>query len=124
MPTADISLIDLYNDIDWTDAEQELSRWRDHAPSMPINKTPTEDFKLQYRCTLLAYALPEEVVVDKLPDWTLEKQQTARWLLQMAGVWNHVAEWLLQHKLIGPAPTDESEQTTFDLEGDLSHAPA
>ena len=121
MSTDYISLIDLYNDIDWTDAEQELDRWKDHAPFMSINKTPTDDFKLKYRCTLLSYALPKEVIVDNLSDWTLEKQQTARWLLQMAGVWNHVTEWLLQHKLIGPAPTDEREQTTFDLERDLSH---
>ena len=121
MSTDNISLIDLYNDIDWTDTEEELARWRNNTPSLFIDKTPTDDFKFQYRCTLLAYALPEEVVVEKLPDWTLEKQQTARWLLQMAGVWNHVTEWLLQHKLIGPAPIDESEQTTLDLERDLSH---
>lgn len=33
----------------------------------------------------------------------------------MAGVWDQVVEWLVNHKLLGPAPEDESDQLQLNF---------
>ena len=49
----------------------------------------------RYRCTLLAHALPEEMVGD-IPEKTDQTQQAARQALKAQGVWDQILDELVR----------------------------
>ena len=61
------------------------------------------DLRTRYRYTLLAYALPEEIVGD-LPDWTPQRQEDARQCLVAEGVWAQVVDILIEKGLMQEKP--------------------
>ena len=102
------SLLDLYNSIDWSTSKEALSAWGKSSPNLPNN----EDSNRLLRLSLLVYALPPDIVGPQ-PYWTLERNQHARYLLHLAGVWSAVVDWLITRKLIGPTPEDTSTQLSL-----------
>lgn len=108
-----MTLADLYDSIDWSETEEALSRWKTLAPQSSTDE-PEESFTRNFRIQLLLYALPSEIVGDQ-PDSTPEIQQTARFALKSAGVWESIVDTLLAHKLLTPADSDASDQLTLSL---------
>ena len=106
-----MTLLDLFDSLDWSNAEANLKRWEtENNPS----DTPDPQFNTRFRQTLLRYALPIEIV-GKMPEWTTEKQKSARWALKSAGVWDQVVDILIKKGLLEapPEPLEDPNQLTM-----------
>ena len=104
------TLKNLVDDLDWTKSEVALDKWkRTASPNRDDNVGTTLG-----RLRLLLHALPTEIV-GQIENQSDERQQAARYFLSMAGVWDQVVEWLVNHKLLGPAPEDESDQLQLNF---------
>ena len=90
-----VSIATIYKELDWSKAAESLSKWeKDRKPE----ERDYEDFKKEWRCTLLAYSLPHEATL--LDDWTPERSQEARYQLHIAGVWPQVVKLLIKHNIM------------------------
>lgn len=93
-----LTLSDLYNSLDWIGLKtggQYLFGSR------------------KFRETLLAYALPTQIV-GELHGQSPERQHEARVALKAAGVWDQVVDWMIAQHLLGPE--DPDAQLTFQLD--------
>ena len=86
-----MTLTDFYRRIDWSSAEETLSKWQNEHKKESTNP----EFSKNFREGLVAYALPEQIV-GELPDWTEERQKTARVALTYAGVWGQICDMLVE----------------------------
>ena len=108
-----MTLAELYSFIDWSETEQTLARWKTLAmPSIGV-ETP-EDFQTRFRYALLLYALPTEIVGEQ-EGWSIERQQSARYALGAAGVWNQVVDYLIERGLLGPLEAEEASHLTLSF---------
>jgi hypothetical protein len=106
-----MTLADLYNSIDWSSAEEALTKWQiEHKQETRGNPEFAKDF----REGLVAYSLPPEIVGD-LPDWTDDRQRTARVALKYAGVWDQICDRLVEYGLLGTIDRKAKEQLTMNF---------
>ena len=78
-----MTLRQLYDAIDWSGAEEAYLKW---SKGKEVADEDIPDFKEAWRTALLLCALPKEMLPEKAQkDWTLERQQEARWMLNAAG---------------------------------------
>jgi len=108
-----MTLADLYSKIDWSSAEEALTKWQNEHKKESTNP----EFSKNFREGLVAYALPEQIV-GELPDWTEERQKTARVALTYAGVWGQICDMLVDFGLLGnnvPIGDKEKEQLTLSF---------
>jgi hypothetical protein len=106
-----MTLTDFYRRIDWSSAEETLSKWQNEHKKESANP----EFSKKFREGLVAYALPEQIV-GELPDWTEEKQQEARVALTYAGVWDQICDLLVELGFVGknvPIEDEKKEQLTL-----------
>jgi hypothetical protein len=115
-PQSDLSIHDLYNALDWSKAEDALTKWSKHLerPDAPKLDPDCAPFTDRFRKTLLAYALPIEIS-GPLPAESPDIRNAARRLLTSAGVWNQAVDWLVQQDLLGPAEEETAEQLAFEF---------
>jgi hypothetical protein len=116
-----MTLSDLYNALDWANTDGVLEEWQQrHAPEEE-KENPDPEFMRNFRCTLLSYALPAEIVGPQ-PDFNSERQQAARWALNAAGVWQQVLDYLVRNQLLdGPAKRQGWRDKLFAFVGEKTH---
>jgi hypothetical protein len=108
-----MTLADLYSKIDWSSAEEALNKWQNEHKKESANP----EFSKNFREGLIAYALPVEIV-GELPDWTEERQKTARVALTYAGVWDQICDLLVGYGLLGenvPMEQNDNKQLTLSF---------
>jgi hypothetical protein len=103
-----MTLLDLYSSLDWSGTEEAAEHWQEDHPEQ--TNQPDKEFTTQWRQTLLLYALPQEITGSQCPDWSMERNQSAKAALAAAGVWPQVVDWLVRNDLIGPVEADDSAQ--------------
>ena len=105
-----LTVMDLYNAIDWSGTTEVLDNWKKDFPDdVLLEEEHNTSFLDNFRQTLLAYSLPTEIV-GELPEGTEEKMQSARWALHAAGVWQFVVDWLIAQGLLGAVEQDRLNQ--------------
>jgi|TARA_R110002020_G_scaffold272655_1_gene487734 hypothetical protein len=108
-----MTLADFYSRIDWSSAEEALTKWQNEHKKESANP----EFSKKFREGLVAYALPTEIV-GELPDWTEERQKTARVALAYAGVWGQICDMLVDLGFVEknvPMEDSEKEQLTLSF---------
>jgi hypothetical protein len=108
-----MTLADFYRRIDWSSAEEALTKWQNEHKKESANP----EFSKNFREGLVAYALPEQIV-GELPDWTEERQKTARVALTYAGVWGQICDMLVDLGFMEknvPVEDKEKEQLTLSF---------
>ena len=108
-----MTLADFYSKIDWSSAEEALTKWQNEHKKESTNP----EFSKNFREGLVAYALPPEIV-GELPDWTEERQKTARVALTYAGVWGQICDMLVDLGFMEknvPVEDGEKEQLTLSF---------
>ena len=110
MGSNSLTVMDLYNAIDWSGTTEVLSNWKkDYPEDILLKEEDNTSFLDNFRQTLLAYALPKEIV-GELPEGNEEKMQSARWALHAAGVWQFVVDWLIAQDLLGVVRQEQLNQ--------------
>lgn len=103
-----MTLDDLINSLKWPDKQQVLERWK---AQYEADRQPDAEFEVNWRTILVLFSLPKKMVWDSLPadlqrDWEPEKQDDARRILGVAGVWPQIVEFLTKNDLFDPqSPT-------------------
>lgn len=99
-----MTLKDLYDSIDWSESEEAYLKW---AKGKEVADEDIPEFKAAWRTSLLMSALPKEMLPEKIQkDWTLERQQEARWMLNAAGAWPQVVKFLRANDMIGDSDAE------------------
>lgn len=87
MPT----LADLVDSLDWSASEAAFQRWQRQQPPDPERTETPQDFRRRFRIVLVEQALYSD---------DAEVRADAQRMLQLAGVWTAIKQYLERHGLI------------------------